>query len=100
MFSGRQNASPRDSIIVMHRTPDCFHLLVNVLHHFELSTGCVDLGNGSWGKLVDELAENSSIANNIFIEFTRWELGAKYGFDPFLGFSVLFGVSLSGDLSK
>lgn len=75
-------------------------LLVDVFHHFELSTGCVDLWYGSGGEFVDQLAENGSVLKNFFVKLAWGEFGSKNGFDPFLSFFVLFWVTLGSDLDQ
>jgi hypothetical protein len=72
--------------------------VVDVLHHLELSAGGVDLGDGAGGELVDQLAEDGAVADHIFVELSRGELGAEDGLDPLLRLPVLVGVALGGDL--
>lgn len=73
---------------------DKIDLLGNVLHHLELSTRGVDLADGAGLDLVDELAEDGSIPNDILESFVRREFGAKDGFDPLLSFLLLLGATL------
>lgn len=75
-----------------------YNLLGDVLHHLELSTRGVDLGNGARLQLVDELAEDGSVLDDIFVSLTRGELGTKDCFNPFLGLLLLLRVALGSQL--
>lgn len=64
-----------------------------------MSAGTVDFGYGTGGQLVDELAENLSVSNDIFIELTGGEFFSCYSLNPFLSFLVLLGVAFGSNLS-
>lgn len=74
--------------------------IVDVLHHFELSTGRVYLGDASRLEFVDEFAEDLSILENFLVGNTWREFLTENLFDPRLGFLILFRISLGVDLSK
>lgn len=74
------------------------HLLGDVFHHFELSSGCVDLGDGARLQFVHELAKHGTILNDIFEGLLGGELSTKYTLDPFFGFILLFRVALGSEL--
>lgn len=73
-------------------------LLGNVLHHLELSTRGVDLADGARLELVDELAEDSAVPDDILVGLVRRELSTKDGFDPLLSFLLLLRITLGGQL--
>lgn len=73
-------------------------LLGDVLHHLELSTTGVDLVDGAGLNLVDELAEDSAVLEDILEGLTGGELGAEDGFDPFLDFLLLLRAALGSEL--
>uniref|UniRef100_A0A1B0GP64 Uncharacterized protein n=1 Tax=Phlebotomus papatasi TaxID=29031 RepID=A0A1B0GP64_PHLPP len=72
--------------------------VVDVFHHFELSTRFVDLWYRSGLEFVHEAAEDCAILEDILIETASWEFGTQQGFNPFLSFLVLDGITLSGNL--
>lgn len=75
-------------------------LLVDVFHHFEISTRCVDFVHATRFDFVDQFTENDSIPKVVFVCDTSWEFPAQNGFDPFLSFFVLLRVAFAGDLAK
>lgn len=77
-----------------------WNLLGDVLHHLELTTRGVDLGDGSGLQLVNKLAKDGPVLEHLLEGFFRRELGAEDGLNPFLGFLLLLGVALGSELLK
>ena len=71
---------------------------IDIFHHFERCTGCVDFWNWSWLNFIHELAENDAVLECTFVWFTWWEFGTENCFNPFLGFLFLFCVALTSEL--
>lgn len=76
------------------------HLRVDIFHHLELTTAAIDLGDGSRGDLVHQMAQHLSILEDIFEGFTWWEFLAQNRLDPFLGLFFLLWVTLCSDLQR
>lgn len=58
------------------------YLLGDVLHHLELSSRGVDLVDGAGLDLVDELAENGAVLEDILEDLTGGELSSEDLLDP------------------
>lgn len=76
------------------------YLLGDVLHHLELSSRCVYLADGARLDLVDQLAQDGAVLEDIFKSLAGGELGAEDLFDPTLGFLLLFRVTLGSELME
>lgn len=74
------------------------NLLVDVFHEFELSTWGVDFGDGSRSQLVDDLAEDGTIPDYVFVELAWRKFSSQDGFNPFLCFFVLTWVTFGRNL--
>lgn len=88
-----EHVDVRDSICF-----DCGLEVGNVLHHLELSTRGVDLVDGARLQLVDELAEDCAVLEDIFERVARGELGTEDGLDPLLDLLLLVRVALGSEL--
>lgn len=71
-------------------------VLLNILHQLELGSWCVDLGHGTWGDFVDQLAQDLAITESILVRLL--EFLTDNGFDPFLGLTLLSGIAFAGNL--
>lgn len=74
--------------------------VVDVLHHLELATGRVDLGNGTGLDGVDQIAQNLTVLEHIVVGLAGGELGSNDGLDPGLGFLILSGITFASDLLR
>lgn len=74
------------------------NLLCDVLHHLELTARGVNLGYGAGLQLVNKLAKDGSVLEHFFEGFFSGEFGTEDGFNPFLGFLLLFGIALGSEL--
>lgn len=74
------------------------YLLGDVLHHLELSSRGVDLVDGAGLDLVDELAENGAVLEDILEDLTGGELSSEDLLDPWLSFLLLFRAALGSEL--
>lgn len=72
--------------------------VVDVLHHLELATGRVDLGNGTGLDGVDQIAQNLSVLEHIIVGLASRELDSNDGLNPCLGFLILNGITFACDL--
>jgi hypothetical protein len=78
------------------RVLDC--LLTEVVHHLIIAARSVYSGDEAGLQLVDQLAEDDAIPQDVLVRYSRWEALPHNGLDPCLGLCFLFRLALSCNL--